>query len=94
MDARLLATYKDARAHLNAYLDDHAFLLSALIELMQTDFDRSDLDFQLGRLADSSSQLGQRQVVAHHGPVANSTTLWTVRLQSPMPSRAAPRACQ
>ena len=43
--ARLLATCKDGRAHLNAYLDDYAFLLAALIELMQTDFQRSDLEF-------------------------------------------------
>ena len=28
-DERLLATYKDGRAHLNAYLDDYAFLLAA-----------------------------------------------------------------
>ena len=34
-DGRLLATCKDGRAHLNAYLDDHAFLLGALIESMQ-----------------------------------------------------------
>ncbi len=32
-DGRLLAT--NGRAHLNAYLDDHAFLLGALLELMQ-----------------------------------------------------------
>jgi uncharacterized protein YyaL (SSP411 family) len=32
-DGRLLAT--DGHAHLNAYLDDHAFLLAALLELMQ-----------------------------------------------------------
>jgi len=42
---RLLATSKDGRAHLNAYLDDYAFLLAALIELMQTDFCRDDLEF-------------------------------------------------
>ena len=41
---RLLAAYKDGRAHLNAYLDDHAFLLQALIELMQTDFRPADLE--------------------------------------------------
>src|SRR2546421_93040 len=35
---RLLATYKDGRAHLNAYLDDYAFLLAALLELVQADF--------------------------------------------------------
>ncbi len=44
-DGRLLATYKDGRAHLNAYLDDHAFLLDALIELMQTDFRIEDAGF-------------------------------------------------
>ncbi|HZN26398.1 MAG TPA: thioredoxin domain-containing protein [Burkholderiales bacterium] len=44
-DGRLLATYRDGRAHLNAYLDDHAFLLDALLELMQAEFRRDDLDF-------------------------------------------------
>jgi len=42
-DGRLLATYKDGRAHLNAYLDDHAFLLAALIELLQSSFRAQDL---------------------------------------------------
>ena len=42
-DGRLLATYKDGRAHLNAYLDDHAFLLAALIELLQSLFRAQDL---------------------------------------------------
>jgi hypothetical protein len=44
-DGRLLATYKDGRAHLNAYLDDHAFLLAALLELMQARFRIADLRF-------------------------------------------------
>ena len=35
---RLLATYKDGRAHLNAYLDDYAFLIAALLELLQAEF--------------------------------------------------------
>ena len=51
-DGRLLATYKDGRAHLNAYLDDHAFLLAALLESMQADFRRDDLDFAVA-LADA-----------------------------------------
>ncbi len=38
-DGRLLATSKDGRAHLNAYLDDYAFLLAAAIELLQGAFD-------------------------------------------------------
>jgi uncharacterized protein YyaL (SSP411 family) len=44
-DGRLLATYKDGVAHLNAYLDDHAFLLDALLELMQAEFREDDLKF-------------------------------------------------
>jgi len=48
---RLLAPFKDGRAHLNAYLDDHAFLLAALLESMQADFRRVDLDFAVA-LAD------------------------------------------
>jgi uncharacterized protein YyaL (SSP411 family) len=44
-EGRLLATSKDGRAHLNAYLDDYAFLLNALLELMQADFRAEDLAF-------------------------------------------------
>jgi hypothetical protein len=51
-DGRLLATAKDGRAHLDAYLDDHAFLLAALLELMQAEFRRDDLDFAV-ELADT-----------------------------------------
>ncbi|MBI5909745.1 MAG: thioredoxin domain-containing protein, partial [Betaproteobacteria bacterium] len=53
--ARLFATCKDGRAHLNAYLDDYAFLLAALIELMQTDFQSRDLEFA-GELAEALLQ--------------------------------------
>ncbi len=42
---RLLATYKDGRAHLDAYLDDHAFLIAALLELMQTEYRAEDMAF-------------------------------------------------
>jgi hypothetical protein len=35
---RLLATYKDGRAHLNAYVDDYAFLADAAMELLQAEF--------------------------------------------------------
>ena len=41
-DGRLLATRKGERAHLDAYLDDYAFLLAALLELMQTRFRAQD----------------------------------------------------
>jgi len=42
---RLLATYKNGRSNLNAYLDDYAFLLEALLELLQADFRNCDLEF-------------------------------------------------
>jgi uncharacterized protein YyaL (SSP411 family) len=38
-DARLLRTWKDGRAHISAYLDDHAFLLEALLSLYEATFD-------------------------------------------------------
>ena len=41
---RLLATYKDGRAHLNAYLDDYAFLLAAMLELCR-EWRSEDLGF-------------------------------------------------
>lgn len=44
---RLLATFKDDKAHLNAYLDDHAFLLDSLLTLLQADFRQTDLDFAI-----------------------------------------------
>lgn len=46
-DGRLLATYKNGNAHLNAYLDDYAFMLDGLLELMQAEFRQSDLDFSV-----------------------------------------------
>ena len=50
-DGRLLATHKDGVSHLNAYLDDHAFLLGALLEFLQAEFRRADLDWAIA-LAD------------------------------------------
>jgi uncharacterized protein YyaL (SSP411 family) len=51
-DGKLLATAKDGRAHLDAYLDDHAYLLAALLEVMQAQFDPRDLEWatKLGRV--------------------------------------------
>ena len=51
-DDRLLATYKDGCAHLNAYLDDYAFLIAAALELLQARFSSGDLAFAC-RLADA-----------------------------------------
>ena len=46
-DGHLRATYKDGRAHLNAYLDDYANLLDALLELLQAHWSRADLTMAL-----------------------------------------------
>ncbi len=37
-DGRLLASYKDGEARFPAYLDDHAFMLDALLELLQSNW--------------------------------------------------------
>ena len=44
-NGRLLATYKDGRAHLNAYLDDYAYLADAILELQQVRFRADELAF-------------------------------------------------
>jgi uncharacterized protein len=44
-DGRLLATYKDGRAHLNAYLDDYVYLADAILELQQVRFRPDELAF-------------------------------------------------
>ncbi len=49
-DGRLLATSKDGRAHLNAYLDDYAELADAILELQQVRFRSEELDFARGLL--------------------------------------------
>jgi uncharacterized protein YyaL (SSP411 family) len=44
-NGKLLATYKDGHAHLNAYLDDYVFLADAILELQQVRFDGTELEF-------------------------------------------------
>jgi hypothetical protein len=46
-DGRLFATARAGRAHLNAYLDDYAFLIQGLIDLYESDFDEGWLAFAL-----------------------------------------------
>jgi len=51
-NGRLLATSRDGQAHLNAYLDDYAFLIDALLVLLSARWRDSDLTFAIA-LADS-----------------------------------------
>ena len=51
VDGRLLASYKDGQARFPAYLDDHAFLVDAILELMQSRWSTPHLKFAI-ELAD------------------------------------------
>lgn len=42
---RLLASCAGGKAHLNGYLDDYAFMLYGLLQLLQSEWRQSDLDF-------------------------------------------------
>ncbi|HEY5642371.1 MAG TPA: thioredoxin domain-containing protein [Woeseiaceae bacterium] len=63
-DGRLLASYKDGQARFSAYLDDHAFLLDALLELLQARWNSAHLEFAI-ELADLL--LAQFEDAAHGG---------------------------
>jgi uncharacterized protein YyaL (SSP411 family) len=47
-DDRLLVSYRSGKAHLNAYLDDYAFLARGLVDLYESGFNRRDLDRAAG----------------------------------------------
>jgi uncharacterized protein YyaL (SSP411 family) len=47
VDGRLYASYKDERTRFPAYLDDHAFLLDALLEMLQSDWQTQHLQFAI-----------------------------------------------
>ena len=51
VDGKLLATCKDDKAHLNAYLDDYAFLIDALLHQLSARWRSDDLHFAI-ELAD------------------------------------------
>jgi len=58
-DGRLLRTWKDGRAHIDAYLEDHAYLVEALLTLYEATFDarwyaeaRAVADTMIERFAD------------------------------------------
>ncbi|HTV94449.1 MAG TPA: thioredoxin domain-containing protein [Steroidobacteraceae bacterium] len=78
-DGRLLATYKDGRAHLGAYLDDYAFLADALLALLESRWRGSDLEFaqalidcMLDRFADTRAG-GFYFTASDHEPLIHRT---------------------
>ncbi len=70
---RLLATCKDQTAHLNAYLDDYAFLLDALLELMQAEYRTQDMvfaeDLAEALLEEFEAESGGFYFTGHHHEV-------------------------
>jgi uncharacterized protein len=61
-DGRLLRTWKDGKARLNAYLEDHAYLLEALLTLYESTFEprwfaeaRALADTMIDRFADEDN---------------------------------------
>jgi uncharacterized protein YyaL (SSP411 family) len=71
VSGRLLATYKDGKAHLNAYLDDYALLLDAILTLLQARWRDGDLSWAI-ELAEvlliefADSERGGFYFTAHH----------------------------
>ena len=83
-DERLLATYKDGKAHLNAYLDDHAFLLAALLEMLQADFRADDLEW--------AEAIGEALLERFHDRGGRRLLLHLPRPRAPHPpAQARPR---
>jgi uncharacterized protein len=60
-DGRLYATARHGRAHLNAYFDDYVFLIQALIDLYESDFDAQWLREALSLCAVVESQFADAQ---------------------------------
>src|SRR6185369_16461074 len=75
-EGRLLATWKDGRAHLKAYLDDYAFLLAAALELLQEFEDADAGGFYF--TARDHEQLVQRPKPPHDNatPSGNAVAAW------------------
>ena len=47
IEGRLVATCKDGKAHIMAYLDDYVFLIDGILELLQARWRREDLEFAI-----------------------------------------------
>ncbi|UZR30577.1 thioredoxin domain-containing protein [Methylococcus mesophilus] len=80
-DGRLMSVYKDGRARFDAYLDDHAFLLDAALELLQTRWNSDDLAWAV-ELAD---RLLERFEDAEYGGFFFTSSDHEALIQRPKP---------
>lgn len=83
VDGRLLASYKDGEARFPAYLDDHAFLLDALLELLQARWSTKHLQFAT-TLADT--------LLEHFEDTANGAFFFTANDHEELIHRPKPLA--
>jgi hypothetical protein len=60
-DGQLLHTFKDGAARLNAYLDDYACVIEALVEVFQATFDAKYLDAALALAKDMLGRFADEQ---------------------------------
>jgi uncharacterized protein YyaL (SSP411 family) len=60
-DGRLLHTFKDGAARLNAYLDDYASVIDALVDVYQATFDARFLQAALGLADDMIGRFGDER---------------------------------
>ncbi len=81
-DGRLLAVYKDGQARLNAYLDDYAFLIDGILELLQCRWRDGDLDFALALAEVLLDQFQDREAGGFFFTAADHETL----IQRPKPA--------
>ena len=97
-DGRLLRTFKDGQAKLNAYLEDHAFLLEALLTLYEATFEprwfaeaRALADTMIERFADEQNGgfFETSPTTSSWSPAARTSRT----TPSPPATRAPPTAC-
>jgi len=81
-DGRLLAVHKDGQARLNAYLDDYAFLIDGILELLQCRWRDGDLDFALALAEVLLDQFEDREAGGFFFTAAGHETL----IQRPKPA--------
>ena len=96
-DGRLLATSKDGRSHLNAYLDDHAFLLAALLEMLQTRFRARDFAWAIelasccsrnSRMSRQAGSSSRATIMSRSFPARSRATTARLRRATASPRRA------
>ena len=60
VDGRLMASYKEGQARFPAYLDDHAFLLDALLQLLQARINQQAKEISRGMVGTTQKVLVEK----------------------------------